>query len=482
MEDSGKLLRDGAFVRDDAVERALGELGCRNDGTAQGLGQGADELGEQLQAQTWDQPIEALGVKTREQRDGHHEGDAIERIARFKLVREVVVDRPLEPAVRECFLRDAGVVFHELRGIEVEEVGVLLALLLPPGVEMAAGRNLCGQARVVEVEEPVLVDHESAAACLLLVFGGVFQGLRVLLKECVVRVPVASDEGLADEHVARGYRIDAVVGHEAVVEDGNAVERRLLMCHGGSAFARPRGLRIMALEQISAELFHPGGIDGGDVAGPEAGGLHELGGHEELRRLLRECGAGEDEEARVARTLEFLGVAVARADVGQQAGQQGHVDTVIIPGGGLIKLPAQLLCHVTQLAHQVEPLADAHVVEVFLLHALAEGVAGLFITGFHDVVPQLEHRQEIGLLVLEAGVGLVGLGLEFGGAFAYVLDGHGGDDDDDVLEAAGGVGFDEHAGHARIDGDARKVAADWGEDGQAVFLLVLESGELVQEE
>ena len=59
------------------------------------------------------------------------------------------------------------------------------------------------------------------------------------------------------------------------------------------------------------------------------------------------------------------------------------------------------------------------------------------------------------------------------------MDGHGGNDDHDIIEAAVGIGLNEHAGHARIQWDAGKIAADGGERG--LVLLVVEGAELVEE-
>ena len=62
MEDVGKLLGDGAFIRDEAVDGALSEFGRWNNSAAQGLGQAADELGYELETQAGYEPIEAFGI------------------------------------------------------------------------------------------------------------------------------------------------------------------------------------------------------------------------------------------------------------------------------------------------------------------------------------------------------------------------------------------------------------------------------------
>ena len=95
--------------------------------------------------------------------------------------------------------------------------------------------------------------------------------------------------------------------------------------------------------------------------------------------------------------------------------------------------PAQLAFHVAQLAHEVEPFADAHVVQELALHTFAEGVAGQLVARVADVVPQLERGQEVRCCVFEPGVGLVRLRLVLQGALAHVLDGHAGHDHGDVV-------------------------------------------------
>ena len=315
-EDVGKLLGDGSFIRDEAVDGALGKLGRGYDGAAQGLGQAPDKLGDELEAQTRNEPIEAFGIQAGEHRNGNHYGDAVERIAGLELVGQFVIDRTLAPVVGEGFLGNLVGVIDELSGIEIQQIRGAAALLFPPRVKVAAGGYLCRNALVIEIEERVFVYDEAAAAGLFFVCGGVVKRLGVGLEEGVVGVPVAGDKGIADEHIAGSGGIDAVIGHGAVGHDGHAVERGFLVRDGGGAFARPGGLGVVVLEQVCTELFHPGGIDGGDIARPEAGSFHQLGGHEEFGRLFSQGGAGEYQEAGVARALEFFGVAIAGADIG----------------------------------------------------------------------------------------------------------------------------------------------------------------------
>ena len=63
------------------------------------------------------------------------------------------------------------------------------------------------------------------------------------------------------------------------------------------------------------------------------------------------------------------------------------------------------------------------------------------------------------MLVLEARVQLVGLGLVLDGPLARVLDRQRRGDDDDLLDAAQAVGLEDHPRHPRVDGQPRELAA-----------------------
>ena len=55
--------------------------------------------------------------------------------------------------------------------------------------------------------------------------------------------------------------------------------------------------------------------------------------------------------------------------------------------GAFLVGPTQLLGDILELAYQVKPLPDAHVVKELLFHALAELIAGLLVAGLLDVIP-----------------------------------------------------------------------------------------------
>ena len=86
-----------------------------------------------------------------------------------------------------------------------------------------------------------------------------------------------------------------------------------------------------------------------------------------------------------------------------------------------------------------------------------------------DVPPQVEPGEEVGRLVLEAGVLLVGLRLLLGRALARVLEAQRGGDDDHLAHAAEALGLEDHPAQPRVDRQPGQPATELGEAG-AVLL------------
>ena len=95
-----------------------------------------------------------------------------------------------------------------------------------------------------------------------------------------------------------------------------------------------------------------------------------------------------------------------------------------------------------QLSVQVLPLADPQVVEELGAAHAAEGGAGQLALAVGEVVPERDESEEVRFGLCEPAVGGVGGLLVVGGAFAGVLDGQGGGDDEDFAGAALLVGFE----------------------------------------
>ena len=116
-----------------------------------------------------------------------------------------------------------------------------------------------------------------------------------------------------------------------------------------------------------------------------------------------------------------------------------------------------------ELGVDVVPFAQAGMGEEAGLAGAAEFVGGESLGLVVVPVPQLEEAEEVGMLVAEGEVGGVGGLLLVEGAFSGVLDGEGGGDDEDFFLDAFGLGGDDHAGDARINGEAGELVAEGGE-------------------
>ena len=127
-----------------------------------------------------------------------------------------------------------------------------------------------------------------------------------MVEEAEAFVPVAFDEALADECVASGFCVDLSVSDAAVADEGDAVEGDLLVHHRSAGLRRPVRVRMLAGDQITGCFDDPVRVDRGHGPCPQARGLDELGGHDEVGIDLEESGAGEDREACAAGPLIVL--------------------------------------------------------------------------------------------------------------------------------------------------------------------------------
>ena len=253
----------------------------------------------------------------------------------------------LDPLVGEVVLVELdGLVGEELLLGEGEQVGVGAALLLPPRVEVPGRRDAGREPLVVEaVERVVAVGQVGPAEAVLERLDGL-EHLAVVGHEVggwAFQSP--AHQGVADEQLAGVVGVDAGVADGAVGDDGQAVEAHRLVDDRLPALGVPVGLGVGPGDEVGGDVLGPLRLDPRRGAGPEAGGLDQLGGHDPRRRLLGQRRAGEDREAGAAGAAELAGVAVAVADVGEQAGQQRSVDGVGVgvarcPGAGRARRPS----------------------------------------------------------------------------------------------------------------------------------------------
>ncbi|SKZ36459.1 Uncharacterised protein [Mycobacteroides abscessus subsp. abscessus] len=153
---------------------------------------------------------------------------------------------------------------------------------------MACRGDLRADAMVVEVEQLVLGDHHVAASSAVFDLGGVGQQCSIAVEERMIRLPITFDEGVPDEHVTRGGRVDGSVVDAASGHQRDAVERRAFVCHRGTALRRPVRLAVCAFDQVACESFGPQRVDSRDGVREKPGRFQDLGGHQERGRLLGE--------------------------------------------------------------------------------------------------------------------------------------------------------------------------------------------------
>ncbi len=150
-------------------------------------------------------------------------------------------------------------------------------------------------------------------------------------------------------------------------------------------------------------------------------------------------------------------------------------------GGLRVLRHAQVGHHPTQLGMDVLPLPHPRVVEVLAPAQAAELARGALALLLTHVAPQVHIRQEVGGVVGEAGMHLIGGGSVVGRAFAGILDGQGRGDDQHLAETPVAFGLQHHAAEARVDRQAGQVPTDGGEALATVARSWFEGAELLQQ-
>ena len=133
---------------------------------------------------------------------------------------------------------------------------------------------------------------------------------------------------------------------------------------------------------------------------------------------------------------------------------------VLGAGGAIAWTVVHLRHELAELGVGVVPLAEAHVRDEVVTAPSSEVVAGELLLVLVELAPELELAEEVRALFAEEGVGGVGFRGAVDGAVTRVLGGEGGGDDEGFGEAVLGIGGDEHAADAGVDGETRELAAD----------------------
>lgn len=128
-----------------------------------------------------------------------------------------------------------------------------------------------------------------------------------------------------------------------------------------------------------------------------------------------------------------------------------------------------------QLAVGVAPFAQAQVVEEVAAAPVAQRVGAQRLALRLEAVPQVDQRGEVGVRVLPLRVGLVGGLLALHRPLARVLHRQGADHHQHLGQTALPGAFQQHAAEARVDRQARQLAAQRGQ-----LVVAADRGQLLQ--
>jgi len=354
-------------------------------------------------------------------------------------------------------------VAHQLLAFEEQQLRLLRLGLAPPFVE---GRQRGDAFRNDGVEEGVyqlLVDQHVGPPRFVLQVLDVAHQLLVVSQELPLAQPVLVDlaqhQRMANQQFARQLGIHRSVVDSPLGVQQQAVQRDAFPRHHLTRSLLPMRLEDVPADEMRADLFQPLGLDLGDAAREQSRGFDELGGDDPAPGLL------DQRRARMDEILDAAGAEIMRlclaleADVAEQTGQQRLVDG-FVAGRQLVFLPAVLRAQRMQLAMNVAPLAQAQPRQKLAPAPLALLVRRLVLPDLVRRRPQLEIREELGLLVLPFRVRLVRGARLFLRAFARVLHRQRGGDDQHLLQTAILPRGENHAADLRVERKRGQLMAD----------------------
>jgi hypothetical protein len=355
----GERVGEAAFAEPGLGHERLGVLGKRHEARARPLRQRLRERNDLFLQHPRDEPLAALLARLVERVDRQRHGDAVARVAGLVQVARRAVDAAEADRLRKRRRRDSRrLVAHQLVARQHQEPRLTLGRVAVPALEGRAARDVRGQLLIVEREDELVVDEHVLAARLVLELLDLAHELAVRGHERQLRVPVAGDERLADEDLARGGRVDAGEVDAPVGVDDDAVERRALERDDLRRLLLPVRLEQLRLDEVPGERRQPARLDRGDAARVEARRLDELGGDDPLARLLRQARAGMAPEADAARAEVRLVLVALDADVAEQPGEHRLVE-LLVRRRRRVESPAVLGDDGLQLRVDVAPLAHA---------------------------------------------------------------------------------------------------------------------------
>ena len=401
--------------------------------------------------------------------------DPVEDAAGVVAIGEVVVVPPVGPGVGEAVVGSGKQFGDQLMAVDVEGTRVVVDDGAPPALEMTAADDVTGQTAVVVVDEDVLVDEVSPTEPVLDTSDS-FDDRRVALEEGQSGLPLAAHQAVQDEQSSGLGRVDAIEADAATGDYREAVHRDPLHDHRTTRARVPLGVAVGSTGERSCEVFNPLGSDLGDPARAQAIGLHELRRHHPIGSTAREHRPGCHREAGPSRAEIVTTVTVAHAHLGEQTRQHRLMHAV-----GMTRISARsdadLPRHPTQLAVEVAPLADPHVVQVLVDAHAAEGIPRQFGLSLAEVVPERDDRQQVRTDDIEPAVQGVGALAMLAGSLTDILDGEGGGDHEYLAHAPVPIRLDDHAADPRVDRQPGEAAAETGQPVVTRSVIVAEGPE-----
>ena len=253
--------------RAEHVVRGVGGLVHRDQVAPNVLRQRAHQQAGELVPVAGDQPIEPLGGQLVERRSGHRDGGPVERGVGVVAVRDRVLGvtglpSRWPPRVRVVGEHDPAPA-REHRRVEIEQARLVTLRVAPPSVEVPRRRGVWWHALVVELVERLVVE-QVASPNARLEQPHPRDELGVARDEVVPRLPVAGNQRVADEHLARQLGVDPLDADGAVRHDRQAVQRDRLRRDGTPRPGVPARLTVRPLHQVRGQTFGPLGLHGGD--------------------------------------------------------------------------------------------------------------------------------------------------------------------------------------------------------------------------
>ena len=195
---------------------------------------------------------------------------------------------------------------------------------------------------IVEIKQGFFVYQHVLFARFVFQRGDVFNQLFIVGKKGGLNIGFLRHQSAADKQLARFCGCHFAVGHGAARQHGEAVEGNAFAGHHFAAFLRPMRLEIMVFHQVRRFLLDPFRLDAGHVAGVEAGGFGELGGHHPFGFAFKQGRSREQMKMAAARAQIVVAFGRFKADIGHQPGNQGAVDLLVARFFGLADVGAVL--------------------------------------------------------------------------------------------------------------------------------------------